>query len=144
MVSRLCTRFRIFFNCQDHISVGGFLSADIPVSLRESIRDKEYEASRLLALENYTKAETIYDEIFTELFEKQSIEDRRIHLGASLHMKGISLLFQNKFKEALQNFVLAYITDTVNSPVGEESNADQAPARARALNHSGPGYYPRL
>jgi len=107
---------------------GVFLSAELPVGMKESIKDLEFEASRLLALQNFKKAEQIYDNIFTQIYERQFIENRRIHQGAPLHMKGISLLFQNKFKEALLNFVLAYITDTVNYPVGEENNADRAPA----------------
>ena len=104
------------------------MSAEIPEDMKELIKGQEFEASRLLALENYDKAEKLYNLIIFEINERQNVEKRRIHQGAPLHMKGISLFFQNKYNEALLNFILAYITDTVNQPLGQELNADGAPA----------------
>lgn len=105
------------------------MSADIPADTKQTISNLEFEASRLIAIGNYVEAENRYEKILSLIRERQIGEERRIHQGAPLHMKGISLLLQNKYPDALVNFLLAYITDTVNVPVGQEDQADQTPAK---------------
>jgi len=108
------------------------MPAEIPDDLREPIRNLERQAIELVAKGNYEMAKNIYKTIYETLYNRQFVENRRIHLGAPLHMMGLSLLFQNNVKEAFRHFLLAYITDTLNVKLGTEEEADEAPA-CRAL-----------
>jgi len=105
------------------------MSSQIPDDMVETVRNLENEASKCLSRGNYVLAERLYDVIFLSLFERQYIEKRRIHLGAPLHMKGLSLLLQNKFNLGLKSLLLAYVTDIVGTHLGKEDEADQFPAR---------------
>lgn len=104
------------------------MSSQIPQDMIETVKNLETEASRCLSKGNYVLAERLYHLIFLSLFDRQYIEKRRIHLGAPLHMEGLSLLLQNRLNDALKAILLAYITDLVNVPLGEEDKANQAPA----------------
>jgi len=113
------------------------MSAQVPQDLIDTIKNLEAEASRCLSKGNYSLATRLYRVIFLSLFDRQFSEKRRIHLGAPLHMEGLSLLLQNRFNDGLKSILLAYITDLVNAPLGEESKADQAPAHRVLLNFFG-------
>jgi hypothetical protein len=104
------------------------MSAKIPEDLSDTIKNLETEASRCLSKGNYSLATRLYTVIFHSLYDRQFTENRRIHLGAPLHMEGLSLLFQNRLNDGLDSILLAYITDLVNVPLGEEDKADQSPA----------------
>jgi len=104
------------------------MSSQIPQDMMETVKNLETEASRCLSKGNYVLAERLYNLIFLSLFDKQYVEKRRIHLGAPLHMEGLSLLLQNKLNDAFKAILLAYITDLVNVPLGEEDKANQTPA----------------
>jgi len=109
------------------------LSAELSPNIREVVKELEIEASKAFVNKQYQKAENLYDIIDKLIIEKQNIENRRIHRGAPLHMKGLALLLKKDYKNALINFILAYITDTVNVPLGEEDKSDKLPAH-NALN----------
>jgi hypothetical protein len=113
------------------------MSAQIPEDLIDTVGNLEAEASKCLSRGNYTLAERIYDAIFQSLFEKQTVENRRIHMGAPLHMRGLSLLLQKRFNEGFESLILAYITDLINVALGKESEADEAPAHNILLNYFG-------
>lgn len=108
------------------------MSAELPNDLVEPIRNLERQALELLAKGNFEMAKNIYNTIHKTLYTRQFTESRRIHLGAPLHMMGLTLLFQNNVNEAFRYFLLAYITDTINARHGHEDDADGAPA-CRAL-----------
>jgi histone H3/H4 len=108
------------------------MSAEIPGDLAEPIRNLERQALELIAKGNYEMAKNIYRTIYETLYTRQFTEKRRIHMGAPLHMMGLTLLFQNNIEEAFRYFLLAYITDTLNVRRGHEDEADGAPA-CRAL-----------
>jgi hypothetical protein len=113
------------------------MSAQIPQDMVDTIKNLEAEASRCLSKGNYLLATRLYHVIFLSLFDRQFSEKRRIHLGAPLHMEGLSLLLQNRFNDGLKSILLAYITDLVNAPLGEEDQADQAPAHKVLLEFFG-------
>lgn len=108
------------------------MNANMPPELTKPIRNLELLAFELLSKGNFKMANNIYNSIYKTLFEQQSTKNRRIHLGAPLHMMGLSFLFENDLNEAFKHFLLAYITDTINAPHGHENDADGAPA-CRAL-----------
>lgn len=113
------------------------MSAKIPEDMVDTIKNLEGEASRCLSKGNYLLATRLYHVIFLSLFDRQFLEKRRIHLGAPLHMEGLSLLLQDRFNDGLKSIFLAYITDLVNAPLGEEDEADQAPAHKVLLDFFG-------
>ena len=113
------------------------MSSQIPEDMVETVKNLEKEASRCLSRGNYTLAERIYDAIFLSLLERQYVEKRRIHLGAPLHMKGLSFLLQNNFNLGLKSILLAYITDIVGNPLGKEDKADEFPAHNVLLTFFG-------
>lgn len=113
------------------------MSAQIPQDMIDTIKNLEAEASRCLSKGNYLLATRLYQVIFLSLFDRQFSEKRRIHLGAPLHMEGLSLLLQDRFDDGLKSILLAYITDLVNVPLGEEDRADQAPAHRVLLDFFG-------
>lgn len=104
------------------------MSAEIPSDLAKPIRNLERQAYELLAKGNFEIAKNIYKTIYETLYARQFTENRRIHLGAPLHMMGLTLLFQDNLNEAFRYFLLAYITDTINVKHGHEDEADGAPA----------------
>ncbi len=55
-------------------------------------------------------------------------EGRGIHKGAALHNLALSYAFKGEMSEALINFLLAYVEDTLGTGFGEEDEADAAPA----------------
>jgi hypothetical protein len=105
--------------------------------MRETLKNLESEAVKCLSNGHYVLAERLYHVIFLSLFERQYVEKRRIHQGGPLHMRGTSLLQQNRFSNALSSFLLAYITDLVNVPSGEEDKADQYHAYRNLKNFFG-------
>jgi hypothetical protein len=113
------------------------MSAQIPQDMIDTIKNLEAEASRCLSKGNYLLATRLYHVIFLSLFDRQFSEKRRIHQGAPLHMEGLSLLLQGRFNDGLKSILLAYITDLVNAPLGEEDKADQAPAHRVLLDFFG-------
>ena len=113
------------------------MSAQIPQDMIDTIKNLEAEASRCLSKGNYLLATRLYHVIFLSLFDRQFSENRRIHQGAPLHMEGLSLLLQGRFNDGLKSILLAYITDLVNTPLGEEDKADQAPAHRVLLDFFG-------
>lgn len=104
------------------------MNAKVPNDLKNPIRKLEKQAYELIANENFDIAKSIYKSIYEILFERQYVENRRIHLGAPLHMMGLVSLFQRKNSEAFRYFLLAYVTDTINTARGNEDKADSAPA----------------
>jgi len=104
------------------------MSAEIPSDLAKPIRNLERQALQLIAMGTFEMAKNIYKTIYETLHTRQSIENRRIHLGAPLHMMGLTSLFQEDAKGAFRYFLLAYITDTINTRQGQEDDADGSPA----------------
>jgi len=101
----------------------------IPADLRRRIRRLESNGYIQLRLGSFVEAEATYNRIYQILFERQSTEDRPIHKGAPLHMRGNALLPQrNRLEDSLRSFLLAYIEDTFNVPLGSEAEADGSPA----------------
>ena len=66
------------------------------------------------------------------VIKRQESEKRRIHKGSYFHNIGFSLVLQNRLLDALRNFLLAYIEDSINTSINQEARADTAPA-ARVL-----------
>ncbi len=113
------------------------MSTQVPEDMIQTVKNLENEASRCLSRGNYGLAQRIYDAIFISLLERQYIEERRIHLGSPLHMKGLSLLLQNDYSSGLNSLLLAYITDVVGTPFGKEHEADKLPAHTVLLTFFG-------
>ena len=101
----------------------------IPAELIPEIGRLESDGYIQLRLGSFVAAERIYDQIYQLIFERQEIENRPIHKGAPLHMKGNALLPQrNRLEDSVRNFLLAYIEDTFNVLPGREADADGTPA----------------
>jgi len=101
----------------------------IPIDLIPQIRNLESNGYIQLRLGSFIEAERIYTRMYQILYERQATENRPIHKGAPLHMKGNSLLPQRgRLEDSARNFLLAYIEDVFNVPFGREEDADGAPA----------------
>lgn len=80
------------------------MSAEIPPDLRSPIKNLEKQAFELLAKEQYNMARGIYRIIYDTLHDRQFTEKRRIHLGAPLHMIGLSFLLEGLSESAFEYF----------------------------------------
>jgi hypothetical protein len=73
------------------------------------------------AIEAFSKEITIIE-------KAQEEEKHSIHKGAAFYNLGLSLALYGKMNDAIHNFLLAYIEDTLSNHFGEEDEADGAPA----------------
>ena len=108
------------------------MSAELPEDLKGHFAALEQQAYSLLRTGKYELAEKLYRLMSDTVINRQETENRRIHKGAYLHQIGFSLVLQDRLSEALQNFLLAYVEDTLNVPLTREDDADGFPA-ARVL-----------
>jgi len=104
------------------------LSFELPEDLKPDFFNFENQAMSLLRNGKYELAERLYKMLLDIILNKQLKIDRRIHKGSIYHMLGFSLALQKNLCDALHNFVLAYIEDTLSTPMEQENAADSAPA----------------
>lgn len=104
------------------------MSSDIPEDLRGHFKALEQQAVFLMRSGNYELAEKIFQAMLDTIFERQEVENRRVHKGSFFHNIGISRVLQKRLMDAMRSFLLAYVEDCIN----EEESADKAPA-ARIL-----------
>jgi len=85
---------------------------------RGSLRDRYNQLTTkgliALYLGKYTDCERIFSEQYKLLFDAQDQEKPPIHKGLPLHNRGLALFHQGKQEDAIRNFLLAYIEDTLN------------------------------
>ena len=110
------------------------MSIELPEDLRPDFISFENQAFNLLRSGKYELAEKLYRMMLDVVLNRQIVIGRRIHKGSYYHMIGFSLALQKKLCDALQNFMLAYIEDTLSTPIEQENAADSAPAGNVLIN----------
>jgi histone H3/H4 len=108
------------------------MSSDVPGDLQPYFSSLNQNAVGLMRDGNYRLAEQLFQTMLETILERQRTEKRRIHKGSFYYNLGLVKTLQEKLVDAYTDFLLAYIEDCINSPVGSEENAEFAPA-ARAL-----------
>ena len=106
----------------------------VPEDISNEIRGLERQASNLIAKNEFNIARSIYQTIFNALKDKQYEVNRRVHLGAPLHMIGTTYILNNEPRKAFEYYLLAYITDLINTQIGEEKTAEKFPAYKMVKN----------
>lgn len=106
----------------------------IPGEILPKLLESEKEAYVNLRVGKYERAEALFRSQLELIMKWQKMKVKTIHKGTSLHMIGISLLYQEKTDDALRFFLLAYVEDTLNVGFGLESEADLAPASLMVRN----------
>jgi len=106
----------------------------VPSDLIEFIKGLEKEAFELILKGQYYLALKTYELIYEVLDERQNERGERIHLGAPLHMMGLSCLLLGNINNSFKYFLLAYITDTINAPIDDVNQADGSPAYNAVTN----------
>ena len=109
-------------------------SAQLPSDLQKYFVSLEQQASAMLRSGDYELSENVYRLMLNMVLDRQRANGR-IHKGSYYHHIGFCLVLWKKLKEALLNFLLAYIEDTINTEVGHEDDADREPA-SRVLRES--------
>lgn len=105
---------------------------EIPDQLRE-VHDK-LASEGLVAYyaQKYDEAEKLFAKLLQALIDAQKSENRPIHKGLPLHNMGLAMFGQGKTADAINNILLAYIEDTLNTGYDFEDDADRTLA-ARML-----------
>jgi len=94
---------------------------------------RNLENSAIIALyqENFNNAVNFFQQAYRSLLDIQIQERRGIHKGSILYNLGIAVLGRNQENaqiQSLDNILLAYIEDTINTEYDFEDDADRAPA----------------
>jgi len=100
----------------------------IPLDIEEKIRKYRLEGAIELQNGNPKLAKAFFEKQYQTLIEAQKREKRTLHKGDALYNLGLAFLYMEDYNNAIKNFLLAYIEDTLSSEFDYEDNADRAPA----------------
>lgn len=98
------------------------------VSRFRKVEDGFHEAMEIFSEGKFEEAKRRFQALYDLNCDRQFASGRRVHLGASLHMIGLSMLFTYCFEEALECFLQAYLADVLNTELGDEDKVDSDPA----------------
>jgi len=98
------------------------------ISRFRKVEDGFHETMEIFSEGKFEEARRRFQTLYHLNYDEQFATGKRIHLGASLHMIGLSMLFTFHFEEALEYFLQAYLADVLNTKFGDENKADSAPA----------------
>ena len=98
------------------------------VSRFRKVEDGFHEAMEIFSEGKFEEAKGRFQNLYDLNCDRQFASGRRVHLGASLHMIGLSMLFTCCFEEALECFLQAYLADVLSTELGDEDKADSGPA----------------
>lgn len=107
----------------------------IPQSIEKKYSELTTKGIVAINVGNYEEAVGIFASQLSLLYEVQDKEKRPVHKGLPLHNMGLALFFLDNIQDALTNFLLAYIEDSLNAKYEYEDQAERAPA-ARILRDS--------
>lgn len=105
---------------------------NFPPELNASFQPVWSEAMAAFYQERYADAIVALNHALQLLVEAQTNLGRGVHKGAVLYQLGVASLGTDNPREALRNILLAYVEDTLGTPIDFEDDADRTPA-GRAL-----------
>lgn len=105
--------------------------------LKKILEEIEKKAFYLLGFRKLDDSLDLYKQYLEKIIEAQEKEGRVIHKGLPIHMMGYIYKLRRKDKKALYHFLLAYIEDTLNTPINKEHEAEEFPAYYSLINGFG-------
>lgn len=101
---------------------------NFPKELSEKNQEIRLKGAVALQSGNYKEARRIFEENYAMLCSAQSEFKKPFHKGDVLFNLGLAFFYLKDYDNAIKNFLLAYIEDTLSSKEDYEDNADRAPA----------------
>lgn len=103
------------------------LPEPLPEDLQRYLDERAIILEKALQNRQFDEAYEGYEELNGKLLAEQP-PGKRYHKGYPLHNMGYAALLKGDAQRALPLFIAAYIEDLLSQPIGEEDNADAAPA----------------
>lgn len=104
----------------------------LPKEVTENIEKLRLDGHVALQSGRYKDAKKIFEKQYSLILRIQSEIKKPLHKGDALYNLGLTFIYLEDYENAIKNFLLAYVEDTLSSKYDYEDNADRAPA-ARML-----------